>query len=107
MCELTFHELTTRLNRPKFDRYVSQDMRNIFLQELRAIAQWQHNPVTRQDIVRSRDANDNVFIDLALQSHAHLLISGDKDLLVLTDALNDHGLQVLAPAQALAVLQAA
>ena len=107
MCEATLDELATRLDRSKFDGYISQDMRRVFLQELRDVAQWQPNPVAAQGIVRSRDANDNVFIDLALQSKAHLLISGDKDLLVLADALFIQGLQVLPPSEAFLVLQTA
>ena len=62
--------------------------------------------IVKSKITICRDPKDNLFIDLALHSKASMLITGDQDLLVLADALSTHGLQVLPPAQALALLQA-
>ncbi len=104
LCEASYEELVTRLAKPKFDRYISQDMRRSFLHDLRAIAQWQPNPSATANAPRSRDADDNLFIDLALSSKAHLLISGDKDLTSMAESIAVYGLRITSPAQALELM---
>jgi uncharacterized protein len=105
-CEASYFELMSRLAKPKFDRYFDVNQREGILQSLHAVALWQTHPTPFPGAVRCRDPKDNLFIDLALHSNASMLITGDQDLLVLADALAAHGLQVLPPAQALALLQA-
>lgn len=94
----TFAELETRLWRPKFDRYLSPGIRRQLLHDFSAVADW----VTLAPDLPTyyRDADDK-FIHTAQASHARWLVSGDKDLLVLSP-IDD--LPVLTPADALAEL---
>lgn len=105
MCNASYAELANRLNKPKFDRYVSLEKRQNLLRYLHDIAAWQSDPVAFPGAVRCRDPKDNLFIDLALHSNASMLITGDQDLLVLADDLAAYGLQVLPPAEALMLFQ--
>ena len=89
----TWHELETRIARPKFDRYFGESGR---LRHLVAIAQSiQHFEVVTKVSV-SRDKTDDKFIALAIDSGAALLISGDPDL---TDLKAHKGVEILSPAQ--------
>lgn len=89
----TWHELETRIARPKFDRYFGESGR---LRHLVAIAQSiQHFEVSTQVAV-SRDKTDDKFIALAVDSGASLLISGDPDL---KDVQRYKGVEILLPAQ--------
>jgi uncharacterized protein len=104
LCEVTFGELATRLQKPKFDRYISLDLRQSILRDLRAVADWEPNPAPVEGAPRCRDATDNVFIDLALRAGAHMLISGDRDLQAERKRLDALGLEVCGPSDALGVL---
>jgi uncharacterized protein len=89
----TWHELETRIARPKFDRYFGESGR---LRHLVAIAQSiQHFEVVTQVSV-SRDRTDDKFIALAIDSGASILISGDPDL---KDVITHKGIEILSPAQ--------
>ena len=97
--EATFEELRTRLYRPKFDRYISLDMRERLLRDLSACALW----VGVDDQGGwSCDPDDEKFIATALQVPGAVLVSGDSDLLT---AQTPAGLRILTPAQALAQIQ--
>lgn len=91
----TFEELRTRLYRPKFDRYISLDMRERVLRDLSACAVWvaidDHGPW-------SRDPDDDKFIATALQVPGAVLVSGDQDLLTVQAPA---GLRILTPTQAI------
>ena len=91
----TFEELRSRFYRPKFDVYLSLEMREGLLHDFSASARW-----VEPDIVLpySRDPSDDVFIATALKAGLSFLVSGDKDLM---QAPLPAGLQVLTPAQAL------
>jgi putative PIN family toxin of toxin-antitoxin system len=91
----TFEELRSRLYRPKFDVYLSLEMRDGLLHDFSACARW-----VEADIVLpfSRDPSDDVFIATALKAGLSFLVSGDEDLL---GANLPPGFQVLTPAQAL------
>ena len=91
----TFEELRSRIYRPKFDVYLSLEMREGLLHDFQSIARW-----VEPDIVLpySRDPSDDVFIPTALKAGLNFLVSGDKDLL---GASLPPGFQVLTPAQAL------
>ena len=91
----TFEELRNRLYRPKFDVYLSLDMREGLLHDFSASARW-----IEPDLVLpySRDPSDDVFIATAVKAGLPFLVSGDKDLL---EAPLPAGLQVLTPIQAL------
>ena len=94
----TFDELRTRLYRPKFDRYISLELRESLLHDLNASAVW-------VDIGESafycRDRDDDKFIETALKAQAHYLVSGDNDLLEVAPLPT---LQIISAQQALAVL---
>lgn len=92
----TFEELQIRLWRPKFDRYLSIEQRQAILHDIGAAALWVTPDVSA--VTYSRDADDDKFVHLALAGNAPWLITGDRDLLVLTDI---DGLEILTPAQAM------
>jgi uncharacterized protein len=82
--------------RPKFSKYIEPDEIDLFLQLFRETALIV--PIT-QKLTICRDPKDNKFLELALASEAHYLITGDQDLLV----LNPFGsTQILSPAEFLA-----
>ena len=91
----TFEELRSRLYRPKFDVYLSLDMREGLLHDFSASARWIEPD---QVLPYSRDPSDDVFIATAVKAGLPFLVSGDKDLL---EAPLPAGLQVLTPTQAL------
>ena len=101
--EATFAELETRLWRPKFDRYVSIEIRKLLLHDLSAAAQWVEPSAF--DLAAhanfSRDADDDKFIHLAIAAGADLLVSGDEDLLSLHPVQD---IPVLAPRAALTIV---
>jgi putative PIN family toxin of toxin-antitoxin system len=87
----TWHELETRIARPKFDRYFGDSGR---LEHLVKIAQsMQHFEVTAEVSI-SRDATDDKFIALAIDAGASILISGDPDL---KDVRMHEGVEILSP----------
>ena len=78
--EETFQELQTVLNRSKFDRYVSLQVRSEFIFRLR-LASELVEILERVDLCR--DEKDNKFLEVAINGRADYLITGDNDLLVL------------------------
>ncbi len=92
----TFEELRSRIYRPKFDVYLSLDMREGLLHDFSASARWVEPDTV---LPYSRDPSDDVFIATAMKAGLSFLVSGDKDLL---EAPMPLGLQVLTPALALA-----
>jgi putative PIN family toxin of toxin-antitoxin system len=97
----TFAELESRLWRPKFDRYLSQETRRQLLHDLNAVAERVTLPVP-PGLPYSRDPDDDKFIHTAQVATADWLISGDADLLELPVI---KGLTILSPAQALALVE--
>ena len=76
----TFEELATRLKKPKFDRYVSQERRNELLADLEAVAEW----TAINGVVQAcRDPDDDKFLETALVAEADCIVTGDGDLLAL------------------------
>ncbi|WP_292697406.1 putative toxin-antitoxin system toxin component, PIN family [Nostoc sp. NMS2] len=73
-------ELEEVLYRPKFDRYLTKERRQEFLENLTENAQF--IDVTEQ-IDECRDPKDNKYLELALSSQAECIVTGDDDLLVL------------------------
>jgi putative PIN family toxin of toxin-antitoxin system len=94
----TFDELRTRLFRPKFDRYISLELRESLLHDLNASAVWVD---IGESAIYCRDRDDDKFIETALKAQAHYLVSGDNDLL---EAAPLPTLQIISAQQALAVL---
>lgn len=73
-------ELEEVLYRPKFDRYLTRERRQEFLEDLTENAQF--IDVTEQ-INECRDPKDNKYLELALSGQAECIVTGDDDLLVL------------------------
>jgi hypothetical protein len=73
-------ELEEVLYRPKFDRYLTRERRQKFLEDLTENAQF--IDVTEQ-INECRDPKDNKYLELALSGQAECIVTGDDDLLVL------------------------
>ncbi|TAN49614.1 MAG: putative toxin-antitoxin system toxin component, PIN family [Methylococcaceae bacterium] len=94
----TFAELETRLWRPKFDRYLSMELRGRILHDLKAAAYWVDALPTSAVPRYCRDADDDKFIQTALAAQAPWLVTGDQDLL---EAPAVAGLCVLTPMAAL------
>ena len=94
----TFAELETRLWLPKFDRYLSLELRRQILHDLNAAAHWVEVPPEIAVSPHCRDADDDKFIHAALAAGAAWLVSGDRDLL---DAPAVPGVRILSAAQAL------
>ncbi len=97
----TFAELKERLWRPKFDRYVSMELRKAFLADLESIAFWIDVPPTIAARSFSRDADDDKFIHAALAAESAWLITGDQDLLVLAESVLPLGVRIISPADAI------
>lgn len=93
----TFAELSDVLMRPKFDRYLSQGSRQLFLEAYKRSALL---TTIGQRVTACRDSNDNKFLEVAINAQATWLISGDADLLVL-HPFND--VQIITPATWLAI----
>jgi putative PIN family toxin of toxin-antitoxin system len=78
--DASFAELVSRLARPKFDRYVDRGIRQRFLSDLAAVAEWV--PIT--GAVRAcRDPDDDKFLEAAISGEADSIVTGDSDLLAL------------------------
>lgn len=90
--EATLAELSDVLSRDRFDRYVTRTDRQHFLRLLGGVVRVV--PIT-QRIVACRDPRDDRFLDVALSGEAHLILSGDRDLLELHPF---HGIEILSPA---------
>ena len=89
----TWHELETRIARPKFDRYFCESGR---LRHLVQIAQSIQRFEISSSVAVSRDKTDDKFIELAIDSGASILISGDPDL---KDVKTYRAVEILSPAQ--------
>ena len=89
-------ELVDVLSREKWDRYVSVDERQEFLDKLLRAA----SPISvLSEIAECRDPKDDKFLALALDAEADYLITDDKDLLVLHPW---RGIEILSSADFLA-----
>lgn len=84
-------ELQETLRRTKFDKYIREDERIIFLAALVRDAVFVEPTET---ILDCRDPKDNRFLEAAIAGNASCLVSGDADLLVLHPY---RGIPVLTP----------
>ena len=89
----TWHELETRIARPKSDRYFGESGR---LRHLVKIAQSIQRFEVSAAVSVSRDKTDDKFIELAIDSGAKILISGDPDL---KDVKVYKGIEIISPSQ--------
>lgn len=86
-------ELTAVLGRKKFDKYVTPDEREEFLQTLLREAVM---VAVTADLQVCRDPRDDKYLALAVTGRAACLISGDQDLLVLHPF---QGVSIITPSQ--------
>ncbi len=94
----TFAELETRLWKPKFDRYLSMEVRQRLLHDMNAAALWVDVPAAIADLPHCRDRSEDPFIHAALAAGAPWLVSGDQDLLSVPPL---PGLRIITPAAAI------
>jgi putative PIN family toxin of toxin-antitoxin system len=94
----TAAELREVLGRKKFDRYVTQEMREQFL--VMFVAKALVIEIT-QEVHACRDPKDDTFLELALSGQASYLITGDQDLLALHPF---RGIPIVSPASFLELL---
>lgn len=99
----TFAELKERLWRPKFDRYLTLEQRKALLGDLESIALWIDVPPAIAENTFCRDATDDKFIHAALAAGSAWLVSGDQDLLVLSQRLLPLGVRIVSPADAMSL----
>jgi putative PIN family toxin of toxin-antitoxin system len=84
-------ELAEVLNRPKFDKYVTHDERMRFMVSFLKVAEMVE---IRETIVACRDPKDDKLLELAVSGNADFLVTGDKDLLVLSPF---RGVEIITP----------
>jgi len=91
--EATMYKLADALSRARFDRYVSPEDRNSFLQRLGQIAEF----VPIVQLVREcRDPRDDKFLEVALNGQADVILTGDADLLAMHPW---RGIAILSPGE--------
>ena len=91
--EATLTELADVLGRPKFAPYISIKDRQQFIRVVGRVSEM----VAITHIIREcRDPKDDKFLELAVNGRAHLIITGDKDLLALNPF---RGIPIITPAE--------
>lgn len=98
-----FQELESRLWKPKFDRYLSMELRRAILRDAKALAAWVAPQAGITSKAYSRDPDDDKFIHAAIAASAPWLVSGDQDLLALASSFELPGstLRIVSPVAAL------
>lgn len=96
----TFDELATRLQQPKFRKYVRPDEVQQFVRLVRSRAT---DIVITEKITACRDPKDDKFLELAVCGRADCIVSSDQDLLVLHPF---RGIPIFTPAAFLDALAA-
>lgn len=89
--DATMEELADVLARPRFDRYVSVEDRKQFLRLLARVAEFV--PIVYR-VRECRDPKDDMFLEVALNGRADLILTGDRDLLALHPWRN---IEILTP----------
>lgn len=89
----TQQELVRTMLSKRFDRYVSRAKREALLMRLAPLVEL----VASTQVVRAcRDPKDDKFIEAAVNGRADVVITGDKDLLVLNPFA---GIPIITPAE--------
>lgn len=88
----TLQELVAKLMSPKFDRYVSRATRDALLLRLSPLIEMVE---ILQPVRACRDADDDKFLEAAINGRATVIVSGDRDLL---DMNPFKGIEILTPA---------
>ncbi len=95
----TYQELSTRIYKRKFDKYISDEERQDFLNIVNKYSQLIE---IKSQINTCRDPDDNKFLELAKDANAEFLITGDQDLLSLK-TLAEYQNQIITPRDFLAL----
>jgi len=82
--EETYQEIAQRIYKSKFDKYISDERKKLFLNMIKNKSYFIKK---KSQITICRDPDDNKFLELALDSNAEFLMTGDKDLLSLKSLL--------------------
>ena len=78
--KVTISELSSRITQPKFDKYVSADDREAYVNNLILSA----DLVIIDNLIQGcRDRDDDKFLETAVKGDAQFIISGDQDLLTM------------------------
>ena len=89
----TLAELAQVIQRPKFDKYLSNQDRKRFFEVLAPLC----IPVEIiQPIHACRDSKDDKFLEVAINGSANFILTGDRDLLALHPF---HDIPILSPSQ--------
>ncbi|MDZ8077676.1 MAG: putative toxin-antitoxin system toxin component, PIN family [Nostoc sp. SerVER01] len=91
--EQTYQELNIRIYKRKFDKYISDEDRQYLLDIVKKYSQFID---IKSQINICRDPDDNKFLELAKDSNAEFLITGDLDLLSLK-TLPEYQNQIITP----------
>lgn len=94
-CDETFAELKLRLCLSRFDPYVGREVRLVFLAQIEDVAEWVSISGAK---LGCRDPDDDKMLETALLGRADCLITGDRDLLVMSPF---RGISILSPTRAL------
>ena len=89
----TYQELSTRIYKRKFDKYISDSEREEFLDVVNKYSQFIE---IKSQINTCRDPDDNKFLELAKDANAEFLITGDQDLLSLKN-LPEYQNKIITP----------
>ncbi|MDQ4105709.1 MAG: putative toxin-antitoxin system toxin component, PIN family [Actinomycetota bacterium] len=95
----TISELNEVLSREKFDKYLAEEERELFLPSLLQSAKLVE---IHEKIRVCRDPKDDKFLELAVNGAADYIVSGDGDLLALHPFRN---VQILTPETFLSTIQ--
>jgi uncharacterized protein len=76
----TLTEAIEVVMRPKFDRFLSLSVRQLFLEEYKATG---FNVKITKSIKACRDPKDDMYLELALSGNADCIVTNDADLLTL------------------------
>lgn len=93
LSDVTSQELQEVLNRSKFDKYISLDIRHQFLAKIKLESE---QILISELINECRDPKDNKFLEVAINGKATHIITGDQDLLELHPF---RGISILTPRQ--------
>jgi len=94
-CPAMRREFAHMARHPRFARWQPDSERVLSIFDRRA--ELLDDPDTSHPLLRCRDADDQVFIDLALLHRAHRLFTRDKALLALARRARPLGLEILKP----------
>ncbi|MEU8896633.1 putative toxin-antitoxin system toxin component, PIN family [Nocardia sp. NPDC048505] len=78
------YELETRLARSKFRRYLSEEEAERYVDAICLVGQWIVDRPDAEMPLVCRDPDDNFLVALYQDADAHLLVSGDKDVLAIS-----------------------